>query len=126
MSIKARQVRNAAVVTAIALIAVLLAWSFIPGVSPLRIGIAVAVTLPLVIFLPALLRDRRRGYAALTLCLVPYLVGALTELVANPGARVWAASTLLLAFTLFVLAIMYLRLTRSGANEGDSAPSVQA
>ena len=78
----------------------------------MRVGIAIAVTLPLVAFLPAIVRDRRRGYAALTLCLVPYLVGALTELVANPGARTWAAITLLLAFALFVMAIVYLRLTR--------------
>lgn len=106
-------IRNAAVALTAALIAVLLAWSLAPGFSSLRVGIAIAVTLPLVAFLPGLLRDRRRGYAALTLCLVPYLVGALTELVANPGARMWAAISLLLAFALFVMAIVYLRLTRS-------------
>ena len=108
-------VRNAAVALIAALIAVLLAWSLAPGISPLRVGLAIAVTLPLIAFLPALVRDRRRGYAALTLCLVVYLVGALTELVANPAARIWAAITLLLAFALFVMAIVYLRLTRSTA-----------
>lgn len=113
---RATAIRNAAVATSAVLIAVLLAWSLLPGVTPLRLGIAVAVTLPLVCFLLPLLRHHRRGYAALTLCLVPYLVGSLTELVANPEARGWAASTLLLAFALFVLAILYLRLTRSTAH----------
>lgn len=109
----AQGVSQAAVVTMSALIVVILGWSLTSGITTLRVGIAIAVTLPLIGFLPALLRRRRRGYAALTLCLVPYLVGALTELVANPTARIWAAGTLLLAFALFVLAILYLRLTRS-------------
>lgn len=112
-------VRKGALTLISALIVVLLAWNLWSGISPLRIGIAIAITLPLIAFLPALSRDRRRGYAALTLCLVPYLVGALTELVANPGARAWAAITLLLAFALFVMAIVFLRLTRS-----DDAASV--
>ena len=49
----------------------------------------------------------------MTLCVVPYLVGALTELIANPAARVWASMALLVAFTLFVLLIVFLRLTRT-------------
>ena len=109
--------RKAALALTSALIAVLLAWSLSSGTSPLRLGIAAAVTLPLIAFLPALARDRRRGYAALTLCLVAYLVGALTELVANPSVRIWAAITLVLAFTLFVTAIIYLRLTRNLASD---------
>jgi uncharacterized membrane protein len=49
----------------------------------------------------------------MTLCVVPYMVGALTELIANPAARVWASSALLVAFSLFVLLIVFLRLTRT-------------
>lgn len=110
------RIRSASVIAIVALIVVLLAWSLSTGMSSFRLGVAAAVTLPLIVFVPALVRSRRRGYAALTLCLVPYLVGALTELVANPGARTWAAITLLLAFALFVLAIVFLRLTRSVAS----------
>lgn len=51
----------------------------------------------------------------MTLCVVPYMVGALTELIANPAARVWASTALLVAFTLFVLLIVFLRLTRTHA-----------
>ncbi len=115
-ALKPTSIRSASVAAIVALIVVLLAWSLSTGTSSIRLGFAAVITLPLVAFLPALVRSRRRGYAALTLCLVPYLVGALTELVANPGARTWAAVTLLLAFTLFVLAIVFLRLTRSVAS----------
>lgn len=114
-------IRTASVITIVALIVVLLGWTLSTGMSPFRLGFAAVVTLPLLVFLPALVRSRRRGYAALTLCLVPYLVGALTELVANPGARTWAATTLLLAFALFVMAIVFLRLTRSVASDDVSS-----
>jgi uncharacterized membrane protein len=48
----------------------------------------------------------------MTLCLAPYLVIALTELVANPASRFWSTATLVLSFTLFLLLIAFLRVTR--------------
>ena len=112
-TLTATSTRKAVLALTSALISVVLAWCLSSGVSPLRLGVAAAVTLPLIAFLPALARDRRRAFAALTLCMVAYLVGALTELVANPSVRIWAAMTLILAFALFVAAIVYLRLTRN-------------
>jgi uncharacterized membrane protein len=94
------------------LIVAMAAWILMPVPSPLRVLWVAVVTLPLWIFIPALRRGERRRYAALTLCLVPYLVLALTEVIANPSARITASAILLSAFSAFVLAILYLRVTR--------------
>jgi len=107
------RVRVGSVVCTTLLVAIVIAWIIEPAVSILRIGTAAVVTLPLWAWTPALWRGSRKSFAAMTLCVVPYLVGALTELIANPAARVWASTALLVAFTLFVLLIVFLRLTRA-------------
>jgi uncharacterized membrane protein len=109
------RVRVGSVVCTTVLVAIVIAWIIEPAVSGLRIGIAALVTLPLWAWTPALWRGSRKSFAAMTLCVVPYMVGALTELIANPDARVWASTALLVAFTLFVLLIVFLRLTRAHA-----------
>jgi len=104
---------RAAVLAAIStLCALILAWAFSAARLWIGIALGIAAALPLVAFVPTLRRGARRGYAALTLCLVPYLAAALTELVANPAARVWASAMLLLSFGSFVLSIAFLRATR--------------
>lgn len=111
MSSEAR-VRIAVLAATALLIVAVLAWILTPTVSLGRLASAVLVTLPLWIFIPALHRGERRKYATMTLCVVPYLVLALTELVANPAARILASAILLLAFALFALLIVFLRVTR--------------
>lgn len=111
MSVAAR-VRVAVLGATALLILAVLAWILTPTVSLGRLASAVIVTLPLWIFIPALHRGERRKYAAMTLCVVPYLALALTELVANPAARALASAILLLAFALFGLLIVFLRVTR--------------
>ena len=113
MSSSQDRVRVGSVVCTTLLVAIVIAWIIEPAVSILRIGTAAVVTLPLWAWAPALWRGSRKSFAAMTLCVVPYLVGALTELIANPAARVWASTALLVAFTLFVLLIVFLRLTRT-------------
>lgn len=104
------------------LIAAVATWILTPVPSlPRALWVAI-VTLPLWIFVPALKRGERRRYAALTLCLVPYLMLALMEVIANPSARITATAMLLLAFGVFVLAILYLRVTRP-TPEDPAAPS---
>jgi uncharacterized membrane protein len=107
-----RPVRIAVLGTTALLVALFGGW--IVGASPslVRVMLALLATLPLWAFVPSLSRGKRRSYAALTLCLVLYLTWSLTELVANPSARIWASSTLLLSFILFILLIVYLRATR--------------
>ncbi len=62
---------------------------------------------------PSLWRGRRQ--AAATLLTAPYLGYGLMELLANPGARPWAASLVLAAGALFVALIASLRLSRRSA-----------
>lgn len=120
MSVAAR-VRVAVLGATALLILAVLAWILTPTVSLGRLASAVIVTLPLWIFIPALHRGERRKYAAMTLCVVPYLALALTELVANPAARALASAILLLAFALFGLLIVFLRVTRPRSDGSTSA-----
>jgi len=68
---------------------------------------------PLVLAAPGLLARNRRTYAWATLCVTPHFIYALTEIVANPAIRAFAASMLLLSLGLVVALVAYLRLTRS-------------
>jgi uncharacterized membrane protein len=69
--------------------------------------------LPLLAPLNGLLRGRRHTYAWATLFAIPYLVFALTELLANPAARWVAAMSLLLVFGWFCTMILFLRVSRA-------------
>jgi uncharacterized membrane protein len=62
--------------------------------------------------LPGLLRGRRYTYAWATLFAIPYLIFAVTELLANPRARWVAALSLLLVFAWFCAMVLYLRASR--------------
>ena len=102
-----------AVVSAIAiLIAALIVWRVRTGFSVGDAVLIAVLTLPLLIALPRLLAGHRRTYAWMTLAVTPFLVVAITEAVANPAGRAWAALCLGVAFLLFVLLIAYLRMTR--------------
>lgn len=106
------RVRIAVVSTICMLIAALVTWRVQTGFS-IRDAVLIAVlTLPLLIALPRLLAGHRRTYAWMSLAVTPFLIVAITEAVANPAGRVWAALCLLIAFSLFVLLIAYLRVTR--------------
>jgi uncharacterized membrane protein len=86
----------------------LLAW-YRAGYPWLICALAV---FPLLAPLPGLLRGRRFTYAWATLFAIPYLVFALTELLANPAAHWVAGLSLLLVFAWFCAMILYLRASR--------------
>ena len=92
----------------VAVAASLLAW-ILAGYPWL---ICVIAVLPLLAPLKGLVRGRRYTYAWATLFAIPYLVFALTELLANPAARWVAAASLLLVFAWFCTMIFYLRASR--------------
>ncbi len=92
-----------------ALAASLLAWISV-GYSWLLCALAV---LPLLVPLPGLVRGRPYTYAWASLFTVPYLVFALTELLANPAARWVAAVSLLLVFGWFCAMVLFLRVARA-------------
>jgi uncharacterized membrane protein len=104
--------RVAVVSTIAVLIAALIVWRVRTGFSVGDAVLIVVLTLPLLIALPRLLAGHRRTYAWMTLAVTPFLVVAITEAVANPAGRAWAALCLVVAFLLFVLLIAYLRVTR--------------
>ena len=83
----------------------------VPEFTPVRLAAAVIALTPLALGLRRLLAEDRRAYAWMTLVVVPYLALALTEVIANPGARGLSGAGLLAAFLLFVVLICYLRVT---------------
>lgn len=107
-----RRLRFVVIAAVAILIAVLVVWRVMTGFSTADAVLIAALTLPLWIALPRLLAGHRRTFAWLSLAVTPFLVVAITEAVANPASRMWAALCLSLAFALFVLSIAYLRATR--------------
>lgn len=97
----------------VALIFLVVAWQLSTGIDAARIGLAVLLSVPLLLPMKGLVRGDRRTHAWATLCVIPYFILGVTEAIANPAQRAWAAACLTLALTLFVALIAYLRRTRS-------------
>lgn len=95
-----------------ALIAIMLSWFMSGALSVGRIGMTAIVIAPLLFALPRLWAGDRRTHAWTTLAVIPYFVFAITEAVANPQRRAWAAMCLGVGLLLFVALIAYLRATR--------------
>jgi uncharacterized membrane protein len=96
------------------LLALIVRWTIIaPSTS--RLIAAAILGLPLALGVPFLYAGHRRSYAWLTLALAPSLVLALTEAVANPAMRRWAAFFVFDVFAAFALFVAYLRATRSSS-----------
>ena len=95
-----------------ALIAVLVSWRISTGISMADVVLIVVLCSPLLVALPRLAAGNRRTYAWMTLAVTPFLIVAITEAVANPTTRAWAAVCLFVAFALFLMLVSYLRLTR--------------
>lgn len=68
--------------------------------------------LPWLAVAPGLWRGDQRRYLVATLLTVPYLAYGLMEVLANPGARRYAGTLVLLAFAVFVALLSVLRLSR--------------
>ena len=101
----------ASIVLAFALIAIVVAWHLAPGVTPSRLLASAVLTCPLWAPIRGLMRANRKTYAWATLCVIPYFILGVTEAVANPARRGWAALCLAVALALFVTLILYLRIT---------------
>jgi uncharacterized membrane protein len=76
--------------------AVVTAALFVPWLMPIR----------------GLLRGDRRTHAWATLCVAPYFVYGVTEVIANPAVRIAAALMLAASLAHFVALVAFLRLTR--------------
>ena len=115
-----RQLRLAACAATALLLAPVVHWALIAPTTARFVAGAV-LALPLVVGLPFLYSGRRRSYAWMTLALAPSLVLGLTEVVANPAMRSWAALLLFGVLVVFALLIAYLRATRSSSLPSQTA-----
>jgi uncharacterized membrane protein len=105
----ASTVRGLAVALWAALAASLLGW-IAAGYPRLLCLLAM---LPLLAPLRGIVRGSRYTYAWATLFAIPYLMFALTELLANPQARWVAGASLLLVFAWFCAMVAFLRISRA-------------
>jgi uncharacterized membrane protein len=81
-------------------------------VWPASLGRLALLLVPLLLPLPGLLRGHRRTYAWATLCVTPYFIYGLTEVIANPAVRGPAGAILFASLAWFVTLVTYLRVTR--------------
>ena len=110
----ARRLRLGACAATALLLAFIVRWALIAPSAP-RLITGAILALPLALGMPFLYAGRRRVYAWVTLALAPSLVLGLTEAVANPAMRGWAAPFVFVLFAAFVLFVAYLRATRSSS-----------
>ena len=117
----ARRLRLGACAATGVLLALVVQWTLIAPTTA-RLVVGTILALPLVVGLPFLYNRRRRSYAWMTLALAPSLVLGLTEVVANPAMRSWAALLLGGVIGVFALLVAYLRVTRSSSLPSQTAP----
>ncbi len=79
---------------------------------PTSLARLAVLLVPLLLPLPGLLRGQRRTYAWATLCVTPYFIYGLTEVIANPAVRAPAGAILFASLAWFVTLVNYLRATR--------------
>jgi uncharacterized membrane protein len=85
---------------------------------PANLVWTIALLLPVAAPIPGLIRGIRRTYAWATLCVAPYFIYGITEVIANPAVRGAAAAILFASFAWFVSLVAYLRLSRGGPADG--------
>ncbi len=79
---------------------------------PQNIAWTTGMLLPLLLPLPGLWRGNRRTCAWATLCVAPYFIYGVTEVIANPIVRVTAAMILFAGLAWFASLVYCLRATR--------------
>ena len=113
-----RRARAVALATAAVLAACVAAASLRSAPWPANLGWTIALLLPVAAPTPGIVRGIRRTYAWATLCVAPYFIYGITEVIANPAVRGAAAAILFASFAWFVTLVAYLRLSRGGPADG--------
>jgi uncharacterized membrane protein len=107
-------VRRATVGCHLLLLAAVLA-SLLPPVTALRLGVAAALALPLLLTLPGLVRARRPSLQWLAVLLVAYIGGFSVEVVARSAAApAYNVALIAAVLELGLLLAFIRRLSRSG------------
>jgi len=83
------------------------------GPSPANLLLALAWLIPLLLPLHGVLAGSRWTHAWATLCVAPYLIAGVMEMIANPTLRTFAASITFASLAWFAALIRYLRVTRA-------------
>lgn len=104
--------RRQALVAAGVLAACVVATVLRSGQWPASLGWTLLLLAPVLAPLPGMARGRRRTFAWATLCVAPYFVYGVTELIANPALRYAAGAILFASLGWFVTLVRYLRLSR--------------
>lgn len=108
-----RRARAGVLAAAAVLAACVVAAALRSSPWPASLGWTIALLLPVAAPLPGIVRGNRRTYAWATLCVAPYFVYGITEVIANPAVRGAAAAILFASLAWFVTLVAYLRLSRS-------------
>jgi uncharacterized membrane protein len=109
-----QRARYAALAAAAAVATCVVAAGLRSAPWPGNLGWTIALLLPVAAPIPGLLRGIRRTYAWATLCVAPYFVYGVTEVIASPAVRGAAAAILFASLAWFVALVAYLRLSRPG------------
>jgi uncharacterized membrane protein len=88
---------------------------------PRSLGFAALMLVPLALPQPGILRGRPRTCAWGTLCVAPYFLYGLTEVVANPAARTVAATVLFASLAWFAALVWCLRTARAAPRPAQDA-----
>lgn len=83
---------------------------------PANALLTLVMLLPVAAPVPGLWRGIRRTYAWATLCVAPYFIYGVTEVIANPAVRGTAGAILFASLAWFVALVAYLRLSRYPAS----------
>jgi len=109
----ARRAARGAVVTLVGVLCALFAaWHIARYRAPTAALACALGIIPWLALLPGLWRGDRQTHVAATLLTVPYLGYGLMEVLANPGARLYAGGLVLVAFAVFVALLASLRVIR--------------
>lgn len=106
-----RAARNCLLAAWLLLVGILLIW-WLSDLHRSPAGLFVAkglALMPLLLVLPAIARGSRPASAASTLMLTFYMGWTVTELVANPSARLIAGIALVITVACFFLLVLWLR-----------------
>jgi uncharacterized membrane protein len=107
-----KRARRMALATAAVLAACVAAASLRSAAWPVNLAWTLVLLLPLAAPLPGLVRGVRRTYAWASLCVAPYFIYGVTEVIANPAVRGAAGAVLFASLGWFVALVWYLRVSR--------------
>ena len=79
---------------------------------PGNLLLALGWLIPLLLPLRGVLAGSRRTCAWATLCVAPYVIAGVTEIIANPARRTLATAIVLASLAWFAALVLYLRVTR--------------